>query len=61
MAIYVSDVRAYNEQLAEENKRLREQIDSDKKMTEQWKMLSEMFVEEIRKACQRYGCEEMSI
>lgn len=53
----INKIKKSNEYLEAENERLKEQIMSDMHMIEQWSMLSEIFINEINKACIKYGCE----
>lgn len=53
----INKIKESNEYLEAENERLKEQIMSDMHMIEQWSMLSEIFINEINKACIKYGCE----
>lgn len=45
--------------LLEENEALEKQIENRKERSEHWKMLSELFLEEINKAKIRYGCVQV--
>lgn len=56
--VSIAAIKKYNSQLMEENDRLMEQIECDKRKMEHWKMLSELFLDEINKAKIRYGCDE---
>ena len=51
----LSDIKAANDRLREENEYLRELAEENRRKSEQWKMLTELFEKEIEEAKKRYN------
>lgn len=54
--VSISVMRKNHDELVQENEELIRQIQQKKERGEHWKMLSELFQDEIKKAKERYGC-----
>lgn len=55
--ISIMSVKKLNNNIFEENMRLCEDIKKHREGTNHWKMLSQLFLEEINKAHIRYQCD----